>query len=224
MVARAAFLSGLLLVAAMPLAAQAPEGDLVAQDGVVRLADIALLRGTPEAMGERVVARIPAGRDRLELDSAAVERMLRRAAPALALEPKFAGPVSFLRAAKPQASTPCKALTSELRAGDYLEADMLRDAACDGADQAARNALDYDRCSRSLRALRSLPAGTNLGPIAAPEGSVIAAGAPMVLRVQSGPVMIERTVRTLQPARAGSAVFVETEDGSILSAPVGDTQ
>lgn len=57
----------------------------------------------------------------------------------------------------------------------------------------------------------------------APEPA-IAAGDELTVRVQVGPVTVEREVRALQPARAGAEVFVRTAEGVVLRARMADEQ
>jgi hypothetical protein len=53
---------------------------------------------------------------------------------------------------------------------------------------------------------------------AAPAAPAVQAGDRLTVRVDVGPVTVEREVRALQPARAGGEVFVRTPEGVVLRA------
>lgn len=59
------------------------------------------------------------------------------------------------------------------------------------------------------------------GPPAAPA---VRAGDPLTVRVDIGPVTVEREVRALQSGRSGQTVFVRTPEGTVLRAHLADGQ
>lgn len=59
-------------------------------------------------------------------------------------------------------------------------------------------------------------------PAAPPAAPAIRAGDPLTVRIDIGPVTVEREVHAIQPARAGHAVFVRTPEGAVLRAHLAD--
>jgi hypothetical protein len=59
---------------------------------------------------------------------------------------------------------------------------------------------------------------------AAPAAPAVQAGDRLTVRVNVGPVTVEREVRALQPAAAGAEVFVRTPEGAVLRARLADAQ
>ncbi|MBX9813655.1 MAG: hypothetical protein K2X76_03035, partial [Sphingomonas sp.] len=62
--------------------------------------------------------------------------------------------------------------------------------------------------------------GDYLGALAPLPARAIKRGAPLTLRAMAGPIVIEREVRAVQPARAGGRVFVRDADGHVFAAPL----
>ncbi|WP_420606040.1 hypothetical protein [Novosphingopyxis sp.] len=94
-----------------------------------------------------------------------------------------------------------------------IDTDMLETAAC--RDKAPRPALDYDRVTGAIRASEAIETGAYLGRLTLPRFTVDA-GDDITLLSIAGPVRIERTVRALQPGRAGTPLFVTDADGNVF--------
>lgn len=63
-----------------------------------------------------------------------------------------------------------------------------------------------------------------LVPAAPPAAPAIQAGDPLTVRIDVGPVTVERDVRALQSGRAGQTVFVRTPEGVVLRARLAGDQ
>lgn len=201
----------------LPTAALGAE-EVVLESADVRLTDITAIPNGYKDLGDHIVARIPAAAGSLELTQQDVERILRRQAPGLDLIPLHEGTMRFATVARPQpASGKCNELQSALSSGDFLDQSHLRAVPC-SQDQGVPASLTWDSSARGLRALEDLPAGTYLGELHLAARTIIPAQTAMTLQSRSGPVLVQRRVRTIQPVRAGEDVFVITPDGSVLSA------
>lgn len=120
--------------------------------------------------------------------------------------------VLALAAATP--TGPCLAVLHPVSAGALAVRGDFADAPCDGALPAFR----YDRAARTLRAGRDLAPGERVrGP--ASLLSVVRPGDHLALRAHVGPVVVEREVEVVEPARAGEKIIVRGADGHVFSAP-----
>ncbi|WP_447726069.1 hypothetical protein [Sphingomonas koreensis] len=121
----------------------------------------------------------------------------------------LAAPMAIVAAAE------CAAAARDVAAGEHLSADMLEPVVCDEGRVTHR--LRFDRVTRSMVAEEGLPAGTYLGKLHAPAPPMLPKGARVTLRAISGPMIVEREVVTLQPARSGQRVFVRDEGGNVFA-------
>lgn len=108
---------------------------------------------------------------------------------------------------------------ARLRSGDQVLSSRTLAARARGAVPALSVWLPpspdqpvHVRSSESLRTVRP-----DAAVAVAPE-PIIEAGDALTVRVQVGPVVVERDVRALQPGRSGRSLFVRTAEGAVLSA------
>jgi flagella basal body P-ring formation protein FlgA len=211
--------AALLACAFGPSAAYATERVTLASRDIT-IADLASLTAKQEErFGSLVVASLPAGNDHLDLNAAKRETLLRRRVPGHVFHLKSPDAVRFEFSAAQQRPRPpriCFALSQALAAGSYVEAADITQAECH--EWMPRLPMRFDRQVNMVRLSAPLPAGTYLGRVSSRHRSIIQADQELVLAARNGPVTIERSVRSLQPARRGDAIFVRTHDGAILSA------
>jgi hypothetical protein len=149
--------------------------------------------------------------------------LVRRRIPGLAIsQENMGGTITFMRSApRPEAPLerrPCFALAHPLKAGALVTGDDLLRVSCISDTKPA--ALRYDGTNGTTRAGAPLDAGSYVGPLVVPHHHYADRGDNLVLGVSIGPVRIERQVFAMQPAAAGSDIFVRDEDGNVFSAPI----
>lgn len=173
-------------------------------------------------MRDKVVVRLPAGRS--ELSASSVARLVHRRIPGAIVElPDGAATIVFeipppATAKGPLSSGDCFRAQHGLSAGTQLRATDLHAVPCEQGTRAA--ALRFDPEAGSFRAAAEIAQGAYLGSVPHVRTIAVGSGDVLTLRARQGPVVIERRVVALQPGRAGRRVFVQTEDGSIVSAPL----
>lgn len=197
----------------------AADDRIVLQRQDITVADIAMLNAEQQVHpGGLVVLTIPPGKHRLELDAATRARLLRLRVPGQSLRLRHDGKVQFTLATPDQAiraTAPCFTLRHDLDAGDYLDRHAVEPAPC--LDRATTPQFRFDRRVNAPYLSSSLAAGAYLGSLALREGAIIGAGSGLSHVSRQGPVTIERAVTAVQPARAGKAMFVRTQDGAIFA-------
>jgi hypothetical protein len=111
---------------------------------------------------------------------------------------------------------PCLRAIAAMDAGSTPDAAGFERVAC--PDRPLASAFRYDESRRSIRLSRPLARG-DIVP-AYPEFALAAvrSGDRLTLISVAGPVLIERQVEALQPARAGERLFVRSPDGQVFSA------
>lgn len=198
----------------------APSDEIVLQNRAIRLGDV--VRGGCMSPGSEnlTVAVLPRGVRRFSLSRRALANLVRRRAPNLSSDAhtNFEGRVVFrlaIAAVSQPPPGPCYAARAALPPGALVTQDALVRTPCAAGRIAAR--IIYDRDNGAPRAAGAIAEGEYLGPLAAPRGGVDT-GAALTLLARSGPVVITRSVRTIQPASHGALVFVRTGDGEILRA------
>lgn len=165
--------------------------------------------------GQLVALRLPAGTP-LALTEDQRRTLLRRRVPGRELALRESGTVRFIAPAQPRpSSSGCLALAIPLDQGDYLDSAGATDTPC--RSESPLPALRHDPRAGAPFAAAPMPAGTYLGRLTLREGRVVTPGTPMRLVSAAGPVVIERTVSTLQPARAGQRVFAAGADGTVVA-------
>ncbi len=194
-------------------------GLTLASTAVVHVREVTLgdlLRDTRDrrfagAQAQRVVLRMPARQRRVTLTGPAVAALVRRATGF-----DVAGNGGVTIAFDPPASPTrlCWRSTKPLAAGAVISIRDVATAPC--ASGPARIAL-----RGGMPVVRSaVTAGAMLGRLTPATADRVAAGTALTLRSVVGPVAIERPVTTLQPGRAGRAVFVTDAQGQVFAVPV----
>jgi len=197
---------------------------------LVTLGDIVDLSPVPSDLAARVrgteILRLPADRHRLSVPVGRLSERTRAIAPALSafLPSAPDGLVTIsLRSARPMPArsprqTPCAVVLAPIAAGEAPRAETLSSPApCDAA--APPVAFGYDRQAGVVRARRALLVGD---AVAAPPAEALAGvrkGDRLTLRAGVGPVVVERDVEAVQPARPGEPVFVRGSGGAVFTAP-----
>lgn len=231
---RPLLLSLALSAGLLPSALFAQEGGaapLTLADRHIRVRDLAVLSPQQRSgIGALIAATVPVGQRYVELTAERRALLLRWRVPGQILRPLLGGAVRFIvpgeeaMAEDGRAGRECFALRQNLAAGAYVVDTALAPTACEQGKH-AKLPLRYDRAAGAAMALRPLPAGTYLGPLATQRAIPVESGRAMTLAITEGPVRIERQVHAAQSARAGGALFVRTSDGALVAAPlpVGET-
>ncbi len=124
-----------------------------------------------------------------------------------------------LSAAMPASPAPaCFVAARDLPARVGLVKQDLSPVLCRAELSRAR--IRYDRARGMPIAAEAIAVGTYLGRIAVFSPGRVEKGAAMTLRSTAGPVTIERTVITMQPAKSGGRVFVRDSEGKVFAAPI----
>lgn len=213
MVASAFFLA--LLIGGAADAPAEPGARITLRGDALRIADIAIA-----APGEdRVIARLPSRPDGILLSEEQRESLLRGRVPGNRFRLRHQGTLWIERGANQgpayRLGGPCYSARINLPAGNYLDRDAVAASECQPA--AAERRLGYDADAHAVVVRRDIPAGTYLGRLRLDARAPVAAGEAMMLRTSVGPVIVERTVTSLQPGRAGRRLFVRTDDGKLLA-------
>jgi hypothetical protein len=207
--------------AGSPNAALAAERVILAGRDIT-VADLAVLDAAERArFGGLVAATIPAGNNHLELDSSARETLLRRRVPGRQWRLISGGTVRFEGKPLHPVTSPaprCFTLHQDLKAGDYLQTANVSPTPCIARPSSLP--LRFDRRVNAPQLAAPLPAGTYLGPVVLSGKPVVDEGTQLSLILRTGPVTIERSVQAVQPSRLGTAVFIRTQDGTILSSRI----
>jgi len=114
-------------------------------------------------------------------------------------------------AAPVRAEAGCVEVVRPLERGVYPTSRDLLTAVCKGP--AAERVFSYDPTNRVVRAARDLAAGE---VVAAPPLSLLAGirpGDEIAIEAHVGPVIVQRSVRAVRPARVGRPVTVRAADG-----------
>ena len=190
----------------------------------IRLGDVASLRelGAPTRarLASRVIALLPRGRNSVTLSRAALAGLVGRSVPALSAVPGAdESPVTIRTTAKPTESArpSCVALSRPVAEGEAL---TVADVAAAPCDKPERSHVRFDRTGSMTRAAADLPAGTPLGRLTLPEAAGVDRGDSLTLISTIGPVRIQRKVVAVQPGRAGSRIFVQDQEGQVLTVPL----
>jgi hypothetical protein len=126
-------------------------------------------------------------------------------------------PMDMTIAAPVQAESQCVLASRALDKGFAPVAADFAPAQCDVASSAAP--LRYDRRLGVLKATRNISEGERFTAPPASLLAVVQAGDTFQVRIVVGPVSVERTVTSFAPSRRAASLFVQTEDGQILSVP-----
>ncbi|MEM1051296.1 MAG: hypothetical protein AAGI28_04300 [Pseudomonadota bacterium] len=205
--------------ASMALIAAAASGPAAVQleDRQIRLSDLAIVEGGTE---DAVIARMPRGTSKLQLDADSAQRLIRNRLPLTSVELNFED--NLILVAPTETSSrqagDCFAASSPIAKGDFIFASAVEHASCEGASKP--DIVGYDREARAFVAKDSVVSGTYLGPIRPASRRHIAKGEDVLLVTGAGPVTITRSVITVQTARENRNVFIRTNDGNVFPVPV----
>lgn len=196
---------------------------IVLRDRHIRMRDVAAGvgrdgpgRNDPASL---VIASVPEGVVVTTLSRRAIASLIARRLPGVRVDIGSAiRPVTFrLPARQRAAGSACQALADARAAGQLVTADVLRPAACAGADP---RALRFDRRAGQLVAAVDLAEGAKVGRVAPPPTPAIRRGEALRLIARDGPVSVERPVTAMQAGRAARAVFVRDADGQVFAVRV----
>jgi flagella basal body P-ring formation protein FlgA len=167
-----------------------------------------------------VIATLPQGAAEVTINEGTRLELIHNRYPGAPYQLRHDGSVRFVReaAASVAERADCAAARRPLAPGDYLAPGDLARVRCQ--QQVGSGWLRYDAGARSYFARQAIPAGSYLGRVSTNQAIVTSEGATLFYRTSEGPVVIEREVVALQPGHAGNAVFVRTEEGKVLSAPL----
>lgn len=212
------------VVAALSSPAMAEPLTIPSETRNITLAQIAELPQTLAALGKRVVAQIPEGSRELTLSRDAQNRLLTRNLPGIEIMARYDHAVRFRTDQsddKPELAKDqhCLHVVTPIARGEVLAKDAISSASCDD-DVDGRGPVWFDRLHYVLRASRDLPAGTVIGDFATRGRGIERAGTPVIVRVRSGPITVERTGRSLQPFEVGRAAFIQLENGEVMAVPI----
>lgn len=112
----------------------------------------------------------------------------------------------------------CFAASRDVSIGTELAANALTKVPC--RTKAARARIWYDRTRRTAVAASPISARTYLGHVVGQAEPLVDKGEVLTLRSSVGPVIIERTVIAMQPARSGGRIFVRDAEGNVFAAPL----
>ena len=190
-----------------------PASVIEAADGVVRAHDLA----SASPNGDAIVMTLPERAASAEVSEAKRRELLRAAFPGGRFALRQNGPVRVVRKSGPRtarAGGPCYASGAAIAQDDAISQGDLLSVACRGGPSGRY--LRYDAAAGAFFARRAIAAGAYLGPVKLATGAGAKKGAELVYRTAEGPVVVERKVVALQPARPGRRVFVRTDDGRVL--------
>jgi flagella basal body P-ring formation protein FlgA len=189
----------------------------------MRIGDVVVLDCIPaaerEALAALVIARAPSHTREIDMDRAALIRLVIRRAPRLGADLTTSSGSIRLRVSlrsEVEAERPCYAAARSLAPGEALRPSDVVASGCPGERTPS---LRYDERAGLVRAARAIEAGEQLGGVGLPPTEFVERGDALTLVFRAGPVVVEREVRAAQSARAGEAVFVRDGDGRIFAAP-----
>lgn len=124
--------------------------------------------------------------------------------------------------AGPAGAESCVRVLKPLAASTAAVAGDFEEASC--GDSPVQGALRYDLGSSVARTRRALSPREIVSEPPAFAMYAVRPGDKLLIRAQSGPVIVEREVEALQAAHAGQKLFVKAADGKVFSVPLVETQ
>jgi len=118
----------------------------------------------------------------------------------------------------PEASS-CMRATHALATGAVPTAEDFVATAC--GDTKPLRAVRYDTALRAARMARPLAPGEVIAAVPASMLAAIRPGETLYVQAHVGPVVVQREVQALQPAKAGQKLFVRAADGTVMSVRFG---
>ncbi|WP_164119048.1 hypothetical protein [Sphingorhabdus sp. Alg239-R122] len=202
--------------------------EIVTEDRNVVMRDIADISALPPELRAKVanmqILQLPPGSDSFELSERQLAALVRRRVPALHVHYSNGGGHMLRVSVAPgpdaqsgDTNTLCYSLAAAVMGGAIIQRGDVTESACDG--RKGPRAVYFDRRHMVLRANGDLNAGTFLGNVRIPAKPVVDRGTDLVFRFRQGPVAVERHVRTIQAGRSGERLFVQAQDGTVMSVP-----
>jgi flagella basal body P-ring formation protein FlgA len=209
------------LVIAALVQASAAAAEVQLTDREIRLDDLAVAaRGAADNMQNPIVARIPAGASRVEIDAETARRLIRNRIPAARFVLGFDDRIVFLAPQAVARTGVCYAAARSVPEGQIITAADVEPAPCGPRERV--EAVAHDREALAPYARRSIAAAEYLGQIRPARERRIARNREVTL-VTGGPgVAVARSVTTLQPGREGEMVFIRTADGAVFAVPLSN--
>ncbi|MGE5566059.1 MAG: hypothetical protein ACM3YN_07895 [Parcubacteria group bacterium] len=124
--------------------------------------------------------------------------------------------------AGPASAESCVRVLRPLAASTAPITSDFEEATCNG--NPVQGAFQYDPDSGVARTRRALSPGEIVSEPPAFAMYAVRPGDKLLIRAQSGPVIVEREVEALQAARSGQKLFVKAADGKVFSIPLAETQ
>lgn len=203
--------AAILMLAAVP--SRIGVDQIALASHAIHVGDVANVQSAD--LRDRVIATVPAERDRISLSPAAVALLLRRAVPGLAVDARSAGMVTFV--VRPDTlhrrAMACSATRTPVAARSAIGAEQIVPVPCRGVALAP---IAFDRATSQPRATAALEPGHYLGRLYVPPSDGVREGEKVSLVSSVGVVRIVRGVTTLQ-ASHGRRVFVRDADGQVFA-------
>jgi len=201
----------------------APAAQLHVHGRDVRLSDVGSIVGQA-TVADPVIARIPAGRDRVALTRTQIAGLIRRAVPGAEVSGRGSATLTIAADLSSRQAGACFELVAPKAAGDLITRDAAEQTDCRRNQSPAP--VSFDRETGGARASGELLAGTYLGKIRLVSTPAVRRGDKVLIGATAGPVLVQRTVVALQDAaRPGERLFVRDGDGAVFAAtPEGKTQ
>ncbi len=198
---------GVVLAASSPTVLNLPDRN-------IRVADLA----NAPVPNTAIVARVPDGESSLEIDAEKAIRLLRNRFPGAKFSLKFQGTIRLLARDEPSRNAACLEAKTDIGANAAITTINVQQTECNGRELAPQ--LGYDS-ERGVPIARSrIDAGSFLGNIRVASEDVITKGEALKLRTGAGAVSVERSVVSLQTSQKGRKIFVRTNDGEVIAAPI----
>jgi len=208
----------LLAVIASQLLCAAPPVVTELDRRTIHLADLAeMVSPAPANAAPIVIAHIPAGSTRVEIDEAAARRLIANRVPNARFELRFEDKIVFSAPPAKVKHATCFAAAHNIASGSIISKSDVTQAQC--SSEPVASALSFDRQAQAPIAAQEIFAGSYLGPISPASDAQLARGANVVLVTGGNGVRVSRSVSTLQAGRAGQMVFVLTMDGQVFAVP-----
>jgi hypothetical protein len=201
---------------------------------IVRFGDVADLSALPAALqkqaNELVVARLRDSDASVAIEPRRLAESARRQMPALTpwLSTQDGHPAVVINhpvRAVPDAAREvrsvqpahCFELLRDLRKGDAIMLDGVRDVAC--PQNALIHSIHYDDKARLARAARDLAHGDVIASIPSQRLAQVSRGERIVAVVRTGAVTVARTGTALTDSGSGRATMIATGDRDIVAIP-----
>jgi flagella basal body P-ring formation protein FlgA len=205
-------LASLALIAA----AAATPVEVQLQDRNIRLSDLAVVEGGSD---NPVIAKVPRGTNRLEIDEASARRLIRNRMPMARIKLAFEGSLTISAPTQTVARHigQCFVAATMISKGEFISNSLVDPTPCEG--EVTPLLIGYDRDAQAPAASQEIASGTYLGTVRPITDRRIAKDESVQLVTGAGPVTITRSVTTVQAGREGRNVAIRTQDGEVFVVP-----